>query len=297
MAKRKKRGTRQSTFNKRRKGALAVVIPWVRRFGLAVAICVGVVWAGSWVYLSGALERFGNWTEGKILEQTADAGFAIQNIMVEGRQYTDPNILLAIINVKKGDPLFSVNPKEAQSLISEISWVENVRIERRLPDTLYVGITDRTPLALWKAEKRLKLLDDQGQIIVTDNLQRFSDLVMLVGEHAPEHAPEFIGNLMAEPEIYERVESANLLGDRRWDLYLKGGLVVKLPEEDEALALRRLAQAQSEDGLLDQSLRTIDLREADRITVETKPGAVQNYKTGLEKTRSVSPPSKDSSNI
>lgn len=275
-------GTRQSTFNKRRKGFLSVVIPWMRRFGIALAVFTGVIWLGSWLYLSGALARASDWTQHQIIMATADAGFTVNNIMVEGREYTDPAVLLAIVNVQKGDPLFSFNPQDAQDLITQIGWVENVHVERRWPDTIYIGLIERTPMALWQSEKRIKLLDDHGEVIVTDNLQRFADLVMVSGPGAPEQARALIADLSAEPELYERVETARRIGQRRWDITLKNGIEVQLPEIDTGLALRRLANAQEEDGLMDKDITAIDMREADRISIRTKPGSVQEYQSKLK---------------
>ncbi|MEM7651113.1 MAG: FtsQ-type POTRA domain-containing protein [Pseudomonadota bacterium] len=279
---RKRKGTRQSTFNKRRKGLLAVIIPWMRRFGMALAFVVGVVWVGSWLYLSGALQDAGNWSKDQFITASADAGFTVENILVEGREYTDADVLLAIINVQKGAPLFSFEPQSAQDLITQIGWVEAAQVERRWPDTIYIGLQERTPMALWQSEKRLKLLDDKGEVIVTDNLQRFSELVLVSGQGAPQEAGALIGNLRAEPNVFEKVETAQRISKRRWDLGLKNGFSIKLPEEGMGLALRRLSEAHDNDGLLDKDIVGIDMREQDRISVQTKPGSIEEYKAGLK---------------
>ena len=280
MAGRRAKGTRQSRFNKRRKGMLSVIIPWTRRFGALLAVLSAAVWMAVWLHLSGTLGRAADWTQDRVLTAGAGLGFAIENIMVEGRQYTDAGVLLAIVNVEKGDPLFGFNPRQAQELMSQISWVARVQVERRWPDTIYIGLTERAPLALWQTDKRVKLLDAHGEVIVTDRLERFAGLLMVTGRNAPEHAPQLVGNLSAETLVRQRVETARRVGGRRWDLRLKNGIEVRLPEDDMGLALRRLAAAQRNDGLLDKDILSIDLRESDRISIRTKPGAVQDYTTG-----------------
>ena len=276
-----KRGSGQSNFNKRRKGALSIIIPWLQRFGMGVAICVGVLWCGSWVYLSGAAERTSDWAENKFEVAFADLGFTVEDIWVEGRRYTDIDVLLAIVNVEKGDPLFSFDPNHAKDLISQISWVEHVEIERRWPDTVYIEIEEREPLALWQGEKRAKLLDSAGDVIETGNLDRFSDLVMVTGKGAPKMAPALIQDLKAEPLIFKRVETAHRLGERRWDLRLKNGVLINLPADDVGFALRRLVDVHEKNGMLDKDIRSVDVREIGRVSVRTKPGAVQEYKADL----------------
>jgi cell division protein FtsQ len=71
------------------------------------------------------------------------------------------------------------------------------------------------------------------------------------------------------------VETATLVSGRRWDLTLKSGADVKLPEDEMGLALRKLAVSQEEEALLDKDVLVIDVRDEGRITVRTKPGAAQ----------------------
>ena len=54
---------------------------------------------------------------------------------------------------------------------------------------------------------------------------------------------------------------------------------MKLPEDDVALALRRLSKAQEDDNLLDKELISIDLRDPMRMIIRTRPGAVHEYKS------------------
>lgn len=275
-------GTRRSTVNRRRKGKLAFILPWLKRFGAALVVLVALGWLGSWFFLSDADTRTSDWIEGKVLTVTADMGFAVNDILVEGRVNSDIEVLKALINVKKGDPLFAFNPTEAKELVERVAWVEHAHVERRFPDTIYIELHERQPLALWQKNKKLSLLDQNGEVITTQGLSKFKDLIIVIGKDAPEKAPALFGDLRAEDVLYERTKSVSWVGNRRWDMKLKSGITVKLPEEDVCFALRRLASAQEEDGLLDRDLSAIDLRESGRIVVRTRPGAVQEYKASVK---------------
>lgn len=275
-------GTRRSTMNKRRKGKLAVILPWFKRFGVVLGICVVTLWLGAWLWLGGSVHKAADWSWQKTLNVTADMGFTVNNILVEGRIHTDADILEALVNVRKDDPLFAFNPEEARHLIERISWVRQAHVERRFPDTIYIRLEERRPLALWQQNKKLSLLDEEGQVITSEGLARFKELVVVTGEGAPSRVPALIMNLSAESALSERVKAAQWVGNRRWDLTLDGKIILKLPESDVGLALRRLALAQEEDGLLDKDIVSVDVREPDRIVVRTRPGAVQEYKAGLK---------------
>lgn len=237
-----------------------------------------VGWLGSIFFLSDAAYHTANWAKDKVLSATASAGFVVEDLMVEGRKYTDADAILAISNIKKGDPLFSFDTDAAQLMLERLSWVDVAQVTRRLPDTIHIQITERKPFALWQHNKKISLIDDEGVFLTDYKLSRFKDLLIVVGKDAPQECGEFLGLLSAEPTVREKVESAMHVAGRRWDLTLKNGVVVKLPEEDVSLALSTLAKAQEQDALLDKDIKMIDMREATRIVIRTKPGAVQEYK-------------------
>lgn len=230
--------------------------------------------------MSDASTRTGNWFHQKYLNLTVDAGFVVSNILVEGRQYTDAETLKAILNIDKGDPILGFDAADAQLMIQRISWVKDVYIERRFPDTIYVRLIERTPMALWQRNKRLSLIDTEGLVLTDDQLDRFKNYIVVVGDDVPTMAPDFLKILMAEPEILSKTEAASLISARRWDLLLKSGATVKLPENDIVLAFRRLAKMHQEKQILDKDVKTIDVREPARILVRTHPGAVQQYQSG-----------------
>lgn len=272
------KGTRRSTTtNKRRKGLGANMLPWLRRFGMVLA-CLGLLaWAGAWFFLSEADTKTADWIDNKIVQTTASLGFTVDNIMLQGRVHADTDVLKAIINTQKDDPLFSFEPESAKTLIERMTWVKAAHVERRWPNTIYIKLQERKPLALLQQNKKLKLLDQSGEVIAAKTIEPFKTLVIVMGQGAAKKAPTLLQTLMAEPDLYAKTDSAGLISGRRWDLVLKNGVRIKLPEHDMGLALSRLTKAQNEDKLLDKNLTTIDVRDNSRIVIRTKPGAVQEY--------------------
>jgi cell division protein FtsQ len=277
---RKTRGTRRSSILKRRSSQADWIIYWSRRIGIYGGLIVFVLWVGAWLVLSGTAQRSVHTAYNKAIEQAGKAGFSVQNILVEGRIYTDAETIRAITNLQKGDPIFAFDPQEAQNMLEKLSWVRSVHVERRLPDTVYIGLTERRPLALWQRQKRLSLIDADGIVLTDHKLERFKELIVVTGKDVPQRTAALIALLSAEPEIKKHVEAAALIGGRRWDLTLKSGAVVKLPEQEMEFALRRLAVMHEQEELLTKNVKTIDVREDSRMTVRTHPGAVQEYKAG-----------------
>tara|TARA_B100000508_G_scaffold139973_1_gene139528 strand:- start:998 stop:1876 length:879 start_codon:yes stop_codon:yes gene_type:complete len=273
----KSRKSKRSIIRRKNTSAERIIF-FAKRFGLTFAALVFVGWLGSWFFLSDAAYHTKNWAKDKVLGVTANSGFVVENLMLEGRKYTDADAILAIANIQKGDPLFSFDTDAAQLMLERLSWVKEAHVTRRLPDTIHIQITERQPFALWQHNKKISLIDDEGVFLTNYKLSRFKDLLIVVGKDAPQESGDFLKLLSAEPTVREKVESAMYVAGRRWDLTLKNGVTIKLPEEEVSLALSTLAKAQVEDALLDKDIKMIDMREQARIVIRTKPGAVQEYK-------------------
>lgn len=210
-------------------------------------------------------------------------GFTVQNVMVKGRVHTDADTIKAIVNIQQGDPLFSMDPAEAQNMLEKLSWVKTAQVQRRLPDTIFIQLEERKPLALWQRQQKISLIDEDGVVLTDRNLSEFKDLVIVTGKKSEVEAFNLIKQLYAEPDITKLVEGAVFVSERRWNLKLKDGKEIKLPEDDIGFALRRLAVMDEEEGLLSRSILSVDLRERDRISVQASPNEIERYKASYSK--------------
>lgn len=274
-------GTRKSTIVSRtqRHGRVGYMRGLTMRLTVAAVATGALLWTGAWLYKSGTAQRWAENAAEKFYMVSTDHGFYVRDVLVEGRVNADPAVLLGLLNVGRGDPIFAFNPHSAREMLEKESWIKSARVERRLPGLVYVSITERVPYALWQHQGKVNLIDAEGFVLtdVKAEMARFSTLPLVVGSKAEVNAQQLLTLIRAEPEILKRLEAATYIGERRWDLKLKNGATVRLPEGDVSVSLRRLAEAQLTDRLLDKELESIDLRENNRLIVKTRPGTVQEY--------------------
>ena len=88
-----------------------------------------------------------------------------------------------------------------------------------------------------------------------------------MGDGAPEHAAQLIDLLQTYPAVAKAIEAAVRVSERRWNLRLRNGIDVRLPEENILAALTRLDDFQREHALLDRDVVAVDLRVPDRLIV------------------------------
>jgi cell division protein FtsQ len=73
-----------------------------------------------------------------------------------------------------------------------------------------------------------------------------------------------------------------MVADRRWNLRLKNGIDVRLPETNVEQALDRLVALDREKKILSRDILAIDLRLPDRVTVRLSDAAAAAREEALK---------------
>ena len=200
------------------------------------------------------------------------ANLHVTDIVIEGRANTPEPLLRAALGVSRGDPILGFSVEAARARIETLSWVEHVAVERRLPGTIFVQVIERRPFAIWQNQGHFVLIDREGQVVANQDVSPrdwggFASLPLVVGAGAPAHAAGLLDGLAVLPDVRSHVSAAVRVGERRWNLQLRNGATVMLPEGAVPQALAKLAELQSADALLDRPLASIDLRLPDRMAL------------------------------
>jgi cell division protein FtsQ len=202
---------------------------------------------------------------------TGVAGLRVRNIVVEGRANTPEPLLRAAIGASKGDAILGFSVEQARSRIEQLTWVEHATVERRLPDTLVVQLAERRPFAIWQHQGKFVLIDRAGQVVANQDVAQFRTLPLVVGLGAPAAAAPLLDALTARPGLGTRVIAAVRVAERRWNLHMKNGTDVLLPEGAEPAALEKLEKLQGDQALLDRPLAVIDMRLPDKLVLRPMP--------------------------
>jgi cell division protein FtsQ len=240
---------------------------WVLTATLAVLLGIVVVHSAE---PGGALARM----QDRLLAATGFTGLRVTDIRIEGRANTPESLLRATLGVSVGDPILGFSIAQAERRIETLSWVDHATIERRLPGTIVVQLQEHRPFAIWQNQGKFVLIDRAGQVVTNENVADFRQLPLLVGPGAPDGAAELIDALNTHPGISSRVVAAVRIGQRRWNLQMKSGMDVLLPEDHEAAALDRLSTLEQQHRLLDRPLQRIDLRLPNLLVIHPVPGSL-----------------------
>lgn len=209
------------------------------------------------------------------VEQTfALFGFRLEDVVVEGRMRTDKTQILKMLDLKRDQPLLSINLLDAKEKLEKISWVKAVRVERRFPDTLFIRISEKEPVALWQNQSKTYLVDRDGELVEVKEAHKYNDLLLVAGHEAPHEVGKLLTLLEEFPELKTRVTAATHLRSMRWDIKLDGKIDVKLPEKEADRALAYLLNLEKNHRLMNQEVMSIDMRLPGQLILRLAPEAV-----------------------
>jgi cell division protein FtsQ len=235
--------------------------------GLGVALAIGLLMGAAALGLAcgGQYQAFVD-REGGIGDFVARAlGFSVKAVTISGEaQLTEPEILaLAGVSAKDSLPFFDA--ARARGNLEALPLIKQASVRKLYPDRIVIEIVERTPAALWQKDGEVHAIAADGAVIGDMRDQRFASLPFVVGEGANERLSEFMALLDASAELRPKIVAGVLVGARRWNLKMKSGIDVKLPESDPLSAMATLLALQRQSRILDRDILSLDLRVEGKV--------------------------------
>jgi cell division protein FtsQ len=217
------------------------------------------------------------------------AGFNIASVALTGNKHLNREEILATAGVTGRASLLFFDVADARARLLTNPWIATATVQKLLPDRLVIAITERQAFALWQKAGRVGVIADDGTVLEPYVLRRYAHLPLLVGSGAETRAKEFLGLLDRHPELRGNVRASVLVAERRWNLRLKNGVDVRLPEFDLDHALDQIAVLEHDSKLSGRDITAIDLRLPDRITVRLSEAAAEKRDEAQKKKLQLKP--------
>ena len=203
------------------------------------------------------------------------AGFRIVSIALAGNHHITREEVLATAGITGTTSLLFLDVGETRERLKTNPWIADATVLKLYPGELQIGIKEREAFALWQKDGQVSVIADDGTVLEPYVAPGLIRLPFVVGRGAETRAKEFLALLDRYPAMRDFVRASVLVGERRWNLRLKNGIDVRLPESDIASALERLVALDREKNLITRDILAIDLRLPDRVTVRLSDAAAQ----------------------
>ena len=174
---------------------------------------------------------------------------------------------------------FDIDLDAARDRIEVLDAVQKADLRVRSGGILQVVITERVPVAVWRTEDGLTLVDETGHRVagLLSRADR-ADLPLIAGEGADVATPEALQLIAAAGPLTPRLRGLVRIGERRWDLVLDRDQRVLLPEKNPVQALERLLALDHAQDLMNRDILAVDLRSDHRPTLRLTPHALADIR-------------------
>ena len=198
--------------------------------------------------------------------------FAVKHIEIAGAQHTPREAIDAVTWRYVGANLFDLDIGRVQTDLRSVPWIRAVNIEKKLPDTLRINVTERRAVALLQDGDRLAYVDEDGF--------RFADLSPAVGDDDLPLITNAAGPELArvvallrvlrasDPALFSRISEVRPIAPRGFALFDRElGAFVYANADDVSPKWRSLYGIVRADRL---QIEYADLRFADRIVIKPR---------------------------
>jgi len=133
---------------------------------------------------------------------------------------------------------------------------------------LHIKVSEKTPALLLKKETGFHVLSERGEYIRSlSSREHFSDLPVITGDGAENAATQAMAIFKSIDMKLDQVRGLVFVGQRRWNIIMKSGQVVMLPENDPEQAIQKILLLDKTEQILSRQIAVFDFRLLSRITL------------------------------
>ena len=174
---------------------------------------------------------------------------------------------------------FDLDLPIVRAQLETLPAVADAALQVRSGGVLYVAVTERVPVVIWRRTDGLMMLDPAGELAgqITNRVSR-PGLPLIAGKGAEKHVPEALALFAAAEPLKGRLRGLERIGERRWDVVLDRNQRIMLPERKAVSALEQVLALHQAQELLDRDVAAVDMRLATRPTVRLTPEAASDWR-------------------
>lgn len=162
------------------------------------------------------------------------------------------------------DNIFKVNLNTVKLEFEQISWIKNAEVQRILPDTIAVQLTERKPLAYWNDDN---LIDTDANVFSATIVE---DLPYLYGiEGSEKIVVDTYSKIKVLLDTHElRVKRLIYAESSSWQVELTNGITVKLGRGDTIGRVNRFVDFWPQLQSQSNNFTYVDMRYRDGFAIK-----------------------------
>ncbi|MGB0491202.1 MAG: cell division protein FtsQ/DivIB [Paracoccaceae bacterium] len=180
---------------------------------------------------------------------------------------------------------FDLDLADLRNRVLSLPPVETAEVRLEGGSILHVKVKEKVPALLLKDDTGIHVLNKNGDYIrPLLSTEYGSKLPVITGEGAQKAAAEAFILFSALYDKLDEVRGLVLVGGRRWNIVLKSGQVIMLPEKKPEQAVQKILILDKAEKILSRDIAVFDFRLPYRITLrfpENKDGQINSKVIGV----------------
>ena len=180
---------------------------------------------------------------------------------------------------------FDLDLADLRNRVLSLPPVETAEVRLEGGSILHVKVKEKVPALLLKDDTGIHVLNKNGDYIrPLLSTEYGSKLPVITGEGAQKAAAEAFILFSALYDKLDEVRGLVLVGGRRWNIVLKSGQVIMLPEKKSKQAVQKILILDKAEKILSRDIAVFDFRLPYRITLrfpENKDGQINSKVIGV----------------
>ena len=180
---------------------------------------------------------------------------------------------------------FDLELADLRNRVLSLPPVETAEVRLEGGSILHVKVKEKVPALLLKDDTGIHVLNKNGDYIrPLLSTEYGSKLPVITGEGAQKAAAEAFKLFSALYDKLDEVRGLVLVGGRRWNIVLKSGQVIMLPEKKSEQAVQKILILDKAEKILSRDIAVFDFRLPYRITLrfpENKDGQINSKVIGV----------------
>ncbi len=187
----------------------------------------------------------------------------INTINIKGLKDDEKLIILNGLRFVKFENIFFSNSEKIKEFLNSNNFVENYSVFKKYPSTLEIKIKKTKILANVIKDGLNYQIGSNGKLIKEKNINK--NIPSIFGDFNEKKFLKLKKLIDNSPLIFENVEKFYYFNSGRWDLEMKSGILIKLPQKQikKALDLIDIFLKESKD----ENIKIIDIRVDNQIII------------------------------
>ena len=181
------------------------------------------------------------------------------NLIVLGNNYIDKKSLIYELKTKLDEDKNSNNLDLISNILNKKNLIKKFIITKTSNNLITIKIEEKNIIGLLNIENNNYLIDEFNNIIETKITPNLFHLPVFIGKNSNKNASVIL-NLIKESDINLNYLSFSFVDQRRWNINLKNGVKILLPETKVLDTLKLLNKVTSKYNILNGNFIEIDMR-------------------------------------